>query len=140
MVSKYTGAGCYMFINELEQVIYIGSAKDIDRRLKSHFNGKQGHLGNEVYSKVARVYICKCKDYPTALALEQYAINKYKPKYNKRDKSNNIDSKVVANNEYYEKLINWQLYYKLKSLDKEKIKTNKKLDRALMAIAYTIFI
>lgn len=137
---KYKGPGCYRFIDTIENVIYVGSAKNIDRRLKSHFRGKQGHLGKDTYNQVARVEICKCEDYPSALALEQYLINKYKPRYNSKDKDHNINSKVVANNEIYEKLENWHLYYKLQKLDKEKIHLTNKQDKALMLVTYAVFV
>lgn len=104
LLTRYRGPGCYRFLDTLENTIYVGSAKNIDRRLCSHFNGKQGHLGREVYNQVARVEICKCADYPTALALEQFLINKYKPRYNSKDKAHNINSKVVANPDVYENM------------------------------------
>lgn len=140
LLTRYRGPGCYRFLDTLENVIYVGSAKNIDRRLCSHFNGKQGHLGREVYNQVARVEICKCEDYPSALALEQFLINKYKPRYNKKDKDHNINSKVVSNNEFYENIEAWEVYYKLRSLDKEKIDLTKKQDRALVVVAYSMFI
>ena len=137
---KYTGSGVYRFLDTMENTIYVGSSKSVDRRLKSHFGGKQGHLGKNVYSQVARVEVCKCTDYPTALALEQYLINKYKPRYNKKDKDHNINSKVVSNNEFYENLENWKTYYKYKEYDKNKIELNKKQDTVVMAISYIVFI
>ena len=139
LLTRYRGPGCYRFLDTLENVIYVGSAKNIDRRLRSHFNGKQGHLGKEVYNQVARVEICKCKDYPSALALEQFLINKYKPRYNSKDKAHNINSKVVANPDVYENMEAWEVYYKLRNLDKEKIDLTKKQDRAVIAIAYVVF-
>lgn len=137
---KYTGSGVYRFLDTMENTIYVGSSKSVDRRLKSHFGGKQGHLGKNVYSQVARVEVCKCADYPTALALEQYLINKYKPRYNKKDKDHNINSKVVSNNEFYESLENWKTYYKFKEYDKDKIELNKKQDTIVMAISYIVFV
>ena len=91
---KYKGPGCYRFINEYGKVIYAGSAKNIDRRVNSHFS-KSGHLPKECYQSVAIVEVTKTESYGKALDLEQYLINKYKPRYNKRDKSHNINSKVV---------------------------------------------
>lgn len=139
LLTRYKGPGCYRFLDTLENTIYVGSAKNIDRRLRSHFNGKQGHLGKSVYSQVARVEVCKCADYPSALALEQFLINKYKPRYNSKDKAHNINSKVVANPDTYESMEKWELYYKLRNLDKEKIDLTKKQDRAVIAIAYVVF-
>ena len=135
LLTRYKGPGCYRFLDTLENTIYIGSAKNIDRRLRSHFNGKQGHLGKEV----AIFEICKCEDYPSALALEQFLINKYKPRYNSKDKAHNINSKVVANPDVYENMEAWEVYYKLRNLDKEKIDLTKKQDRAVIAIAYVVF-
>ena len=140
LLTRYKGPGCYRFLDTLENIIYVGSAKNIDRRLRSHFNGKQGHLGKEVYNQVARVEICKCEDYPSALALEQFLINKYKPRYNSKDKAHNINSKVVANPDTYESMEKWEVYYKLRNLDKEKIDLTKKQDRALVLVAYSMFI
>lgn len=140
MLLKYVGPGCYRFLDELENVIYIGVAENIDRRLNTHFRGKQGHLGKKVYDQVARVEITKTGDYPTALALENVLINKYKPKYNTKDKKHNIDSKVVDNLDLYYKLENWELYIKRKKLDREKIKLTKKQDKMLLVVSYLVFI
>lgn len=140
LLMKYKGFGCYRFLNTTESTIYVGSAKNIDRRLNSHFKGKQGHLGKNAYSQVARVEICRLEDYPTTLAMEQYLINKYKPRYNKKDKSHNINSTVAKNNEIYEKLEKWNLYYSLKQIDREKIDLNRKQDLALVLVAYFVFI
>ena len=137
---KYKGPGCYRFLDTLENVIYVGSAKNIQRRLNSHFGGKQGHLGKEAYNQVARVEVCKCADYPTALALEQVLISKYRPRYNTKDKSSNINYKPTKNMDYYESLENWKLYYKFKEYDKDKIELNKKQDTIVMAISYIVFI
>lgn len=140
LLMRYKSNGCYRFLDELENTIYIGSAKNIDRRLNSHFKGKQGHLGKDVYNQVARVQICKTSDYATALALEQVLINKYKPRFNKKDKEHNIDSKVVDNLDLYYKLENWELYIKRKKLDREKIKLTKKQDKMLLVLSYVVFI
>ncbi|MCC3863378.1 GIY-YIG nuclease family protein [Terrisporobacter petrolearius] len=137
---KYKGPGCYRFIDTTDNTIYIGSAKKIHTRLNQHFSNKGSNVGKDAYSKTAKVEICKCDDYATALALEQYLINKYKPKYNKKDKDHNINSKAVINEEYYDKLENWQLYYELQKLDKETINLTNKQDRLVMAVTYAVFI
>lgn len=137
---KYKGPGCYRFIDTTENTIYIGSAKRIHTRLSQHFSNKGSNVDKDAYKSTARVEICKCEDYATALAMEQYLINKYKPKYNKRDKDHNINSKAVTNEEYYNKLENWQLYYELQKLDKEKINSNNKQDKALMLVTYAVFV
>ena len=57
---KYKGPGCYRFIDEYGKVIYVGSAKNIDRRIHSHFS-KGGHLPKECYQKVERHDVCLCR-------------------------------------------------------------------------------
>ncbi len=72
---------------------------------------------------------------------EEYYINKYKPKYNKRDKSHDINSKVVTDEEAYKHLDNkWKLYWKLRPLDTARIKANKKDDLKAMFIVAVMFI
>ena len=133
-MNKYKGPGCYRFIDTMGKIIYVGSAKNIDRRIHSHFS-KSGHLPKKCYDSVARIEVCKCQDYATALAFEIYAISKYVPKYNKRDTNVRI-----KNTEIYEDMENWKTYYKFKNLDHEKIKANKKQDALVMAIGYIVFI
>ena len=85
MQKKYTSFGCYRFLDDQANVIYIGSSKNIHRRLFSqHF--KRGHLSKECYDNTAKIEIIKTKDYATALALEIYLIDKYLPRFNKKDK------------------------------------------------------
>ena len=140
LIARYRGPGCYRFLDTLENIIYVGSTKNIHTRLNQHFSKRGFNVAKEAYIKTARIEIIKTDDYATALALEQYLINKYKPKYNKKDKAHNINSKAVVNEDYYAKLENWQLYYVLKKLDKEKIDLTKKQDRALVVVAYSMFI
>lgn len=138
---KYTGPGVYHFIDTSNNIIYVGSAKNIDRRLKSHFSYKGSHLPKEAYKNTALVKILNTDSYGKALDYEQYFINKYKPKYNKRDKSHNLGSKVVRNEDEYKYLENkWKVYWKLKSLDTDRIKANKVNDILAIAIAYLVFI
>lgn len=138
---KYTGSGVYRFIDTSNNTIYVGSAKSIDRRLKSHFSSKGSNVDKEAYKNTSRVEIIKTDSYGKALDYEQYFINEYKPKYNKRDKSHNINSKVVTDEEAYKHLDNkWKLYWKLRPLDKDKIEANKKDDLKAMFIVAVMFI
>ena len=138
---KYTGSGIYRFIDTSNNVIYVGSAKNIDKRLKSHFSPKGSNVDKEAYKNTSRVEIIKTESYGKALDYEQYFINKYKPHYNKRDKSHNLDSKVVKNEDEYKHLENkWKVYWKLRPLDTDRIKANKKDDLKAMFIVAVMFI
>ena len=76
--------------------------------------------------------------YGDALAAEQWAINHYKCRYNKRDKSKSIDVKIDPKYDYLDK--KWKVYWKLRPLDKDKIEANKKDDLKAMFIAAVVFI
>ena len=136
---KYSSFGCYRFLSDEAQTIYVGSSKNIHRRLFSqHF--KKGHLPKECYSSTAKVEIIKTKDYASALALEQYLIDKYLPKYNKRDKRKNLFSATKFDNmEYYENLEKWRLYYAFREYNFNKIKTTNTQNTIAIAITILFF-
>ena len=137
---KYTSFGCYRFLDNQAKTIYIGSSKNIHRRLFSqHF--KRGHLPQECYNSTAKIQIIKTPDYPTALALEIYLIDKYLPRFNKKDKRKNLFNATKFDNlEYYEKLEKWHLYYTFREFDFNKIKLSKKQNRLTIAVAFLFFI
>ena len=129
MCEKYSGTGCYRFLDSQAKVIYIGSSKNIHRRLFSqHFkkNGSFGHLPEICYRSVAKIEIMKTKDYADALKAEQILIDRYIPKYNQRDKRKDLFNKI------YDSDIkeNWKLYHVFKEFDTENIEISKKQNRA----------
>ena len=137
--NKYNGSGCYRFLDSEAKVIYIGSAKNIHRRLfGGHFkgSGKYGHLSDTCYNSVCRIEIMKTKDYPTALSLEQILIDRYIPKYNKKDKRKDLF------NMSYESDVkeSWKLYYKFKDYDFDKIEVSKRKGKLGLAASYICFI
>ena len=80
--NRYNGSGCYRFLDSQAKVIYIGSSKNIHRRLFSqHFkkNGSFGHLPNICYESTCKIEIMKTKDYADALKLEQILIDRHYP-------------------------------------------------------------
>ncbi|MBP3930116.1 MAG: GIY-YIG nuclease family protein [Peptostreptococcaceae bacterium] len=136
---KYESFGCYRFLDNQANTIYIGSSKNIHRRLFSqHF--KKGHLPSECYNNTAKVEIIKTKDYPTALALEIYLIDKYLPRYNKKDKRKDLfNSTKFDNPEYYQKLERWELYYSFREFDFDKIAMTRKQNKLALAITIVFF-
>ena len=136
---KYESFGCYRFLDNQANTIYIGSSKNIHRRLFSqHF--KKGHLPSECYNNTAKIEIIKTKDYATALALEIYLIDKYLPKYNKRDKRKDLFNETKFDNpEYYQKLERWELYYTFREFDFDKIVMTKKQNKLALAITIVFF-
>lgn len=139
--NKYTSFGCYRFLDSQGKAIYIGSSKNIHRRLFSqHF--KKGHLTQICYDSTYKIEIVKTKDYAEALAFEIWAIDQYKPKFNKKDKSKDIFRTSFYDNElYYRKLDkSWKLYYTFKEYDFNKIKISKLQNRVALAGTYIFFI
>ena len=136
---KYESFGCYRFLDNQANTIYIGSSKNIHRRLFSqHF--KRGHLPQECYNNTAKIEIIKTKDYATALALEIYLIDKYLPKYNKRDKRKDLFNETKFDNpEYYQKLERWELYYTFREFDFDKIVMTRKQNKLALAITIVFF-
>lgn len=137
--NKYTGPGCYRFLDNQARTIYIGSAKNIHRRLFSqHFkkNGGHSHLPLDCYNSVCKIEIMKTNDYPEALALEQILIDRHIPRYNKRDKR-----KDLFNNSYKSDIKeNWKLYYTFREFDFNKIELSKKQTRLSLVATYICFI
>lgn len=142
--NKYNSFGCYRFLDCEAKTIYVGTSKNVHRRLFSqHFkkNGTYGHLPIECYKSTYKIEIIKTKDYAQALALEQYLIDKYIPRFNNRDKRKDIfNSTNFENIEYYKKLDRtWNLYYTFKEFDKDKIKTSKIQNRLALAFTFLFF-
>ena len=83
--------GVYIMKNEDDEVIYVGKAKALKRRVKSYFDGSP--KTNKTYALVSKIdhfdYILTNSELD-AFSLESNLIKKYKPKYNillKDDKS-----------------------------------------------------
>lgn len=137
---KYTSYGCYRFLDSQRNVIYIGSSKNIHRRLFSqHF--KNGHLDKNCYDSTCKIEIVKTKDYAQALAFEIWAIDRYKPKFNKKDKSKNLFSKTKFDNEnlYINLDKSWKLYYTFREYDFNKIKTTTQQNKIALALTVIFF-
>lgn len=141
---KYEGAGVYRFLNSEARTIYIGKSKNIHRRLFSqHFkkNKVYGHLPTECYEDTCKIEIIKCKDHAQAVAMEQYLIDKYVPKYNKADKRKDIfNNSYFEDKDRYEQLEKWKLYYTFREFDFNRIELTKKQNKLTLAATIIFFI
>ena len=87
--SRITSAGVYQFINKNKEIIYIGKAKNLTKRIASYLRPdtqKTKMLVQNIYDLV----VFETKSEYEALVLEASLIKKFKPKYNillKDDKS-----------------------------------------------------
>ena len=75
--------GCYIYYNKEGEVIYVGKAKILKRRVSSYFNRKHDSIKvNVLVSQIERLEYIITNTEVEALILESHLIKKYKPKYN----------------------------------------------------------
>ena len=75
--------GVYQFFDSKSNIIYIGKAKNLKKRVASYFT-KQNHTGKtkQLISKISAIKYILVKTESDALLLENNLIKQYKPKYN----------------------------------------------------------
>ena len=78
-----TNPGVYQFFDSRNNIIYIGKAKNLKKRVNSYFS-RQSHTGktNKLISNISYIKHILVKTESDALLLENNLIKKYKPKYN----------------------------------------------------------
>ena len=78
-----TSAGIYKMLNEKDEILYVGKAKNIQNRLKSYLNGN--NLSNRIkrmVSKISTIDVVITQTEKEALLLEANLIKKLKPPFN----------------------------------------------------------
>lgn len=119
----------YRFINSDEKIIYVGKTNNLDRRYVQHFN-KKGHLPSECYNSVWKIEYIKTDTELNALLLETYYINKYRPQYNKLNKTykatstENVNLKDINSNWRTYRIVNHTLSPRISSPRKLTLKEN----------------
>ena len=75
--------GCYQYLNEKGEIIYVGKAKKLKRRVSSYFKGEQPNLKTRILvSKIRDIKYIVVRSEEDALLLENNLIKRYKPHYN----------------------------------------------------------
>lgn len=75
--------GCYFFKDETGAIIYIGKAKDIQKRVSQYYNKNQHDPKTvQLVSNIAHIEHIVTDTEQEALILESVLIRKHKPKYN----------------------------------------------------------
>ena len=75
----------YRFKNKENKIIYIGKAKELNKRLNTHT-----HLPKECYEELEVIEYISLNTMDDTDLAERYFISKYKPKYNEIFKNRNI--------------------------------------------------
>ncbi|WP_342252446.1 excinuclease ABC subunit UvrC [Spiroplasma endosymbiont of Amphibalanus improvisus] len=74
--------GCYLYFNSKNQLIYIGKAKALKKRVLSYFSGPKDFKTTKLVSEIDHLEFIITKTEKEALILEHNLIKKNKPKYN----------------------------------------------------------
>lgn len=98
--------GCYLFKDEVDQIIYVGKSKYLPKRVTSYFQKKHDDLKTQALVESIRgVEFIITESEADALVVEENLIKLYQPKYNikgKDDKTIRLTLKVV--NEDYSRV------------------------------------
>ena len=75
--------GCYIYYNKDNEIIYVGKAKNLKRRVYSYFHKQHDSVKVTVLvSQIERMEYIITDSEVEALILESHLIKKHKPKYN----------------------------------------------------------
>lgn len=137
--STYNGYAVYRFLDDSKSVIYIGRSSKVHNRIyKQHFTNR-GHLPIECYNNTCKIDIVKLDNNLECKALEEYLIEKYRPIYNKQDKSKSYNK--VDYGSFEDKLSSmekWHNYRYLKEFNNDSINYNKK--NSIVAYLYCLLL
>jgi excinuclease ABC subunit C len=95
-------AGVYQYFNDKDEIIYVGKAKNLKKRVSSYFNNTQ--LSPKTYVLVRNIAYLKyiVVDSETdALLLENNLIKKHKPRYNVMLKDDKTYPSICISNEEF---------------------------------------
>lgn len=107
----------YMFLDDNEEVLYIGISIHLVNRIESqHFLSQHGNLSEECILQTHKVLYHQCLSDSDMKIKERYLINTLVPKYNNKMNQNDRFSFVIDN-------INWKLY----SIDNEGLNEKRKV-------------
>jgi len=97
--------GVYQFFDSKNNIIYIGKAKNLKKRVKSYFSNKN-HTGktNKLVNNISYIKHILVKTESDAFLLENNLIKKYKPKYNIQLKDDKSYPWICIKNERFPRL------------------------------------
>lgn len=91
-----TTAGIYFFKNEKGEHLYIGKAGNIKKRVRSHFNPDGGERQQHFLRDIAHIEFQETGTELLASLMEDAAIRKHFPKYNKAQKRKHHPFHLIA--------------------------------------------
>ncbi|WP_027121856.1 excinuclease ABC subunit UvrC [[Mycoplasma] imitans] len=97
--------GCYLWKNNLNEIIYVGKAKNIYKRTHQYFNGPKDLKTSKLVNDIFDVEFIEVNNENEALLLEANLIKKHKPRYNILLKDNNGYPYILITKEKYPRLL-----------------------------------
>ena len=79
--------GCYFWLDDKGQIIYIGKAKNLKKRMTSYFNKDVSGKTKILVENISSFSFVVCLSEKEALIMESNLIRKHSPKYNIKLKS-----------------------------------------------------
>ncbi len=99
-------SGSYQFFDKNGEIIYVGKAKNLKKRVHSYFNKKHDSPKLKVMvPQIAKIQFIITDTEVEALILESHLIKKYKPKYNVLLKDDKKFPYFVITDEEYPRII-----------------------------------
>src|SRR5665647_1060657 len=94
--------GVYQYFNESGEIIYVGKAKNLKKRVSSYFNKihEQGKT-NVLVKNIASLKYIVVKNEEVALLLENNLIKEYQPRYNVLLKDGKTYPSICITNEAF---------------------------------------
>lgn len=97
--------GCYQYLNSTGQVIYVGKAKNLKKRVSSYFlKEQQTNKTRLLVKQIADIKYIVVNSEWDALLLENNLIKKYKPKYNILLKDDKTYPSICITNEPFPRI------------------------------------
>ncbi|MFT6735204.1 MAG: excinuclease ABC subunit C [Polaribacter sp.] len=97
--------GIYKMLNQTDEIIYIGKAKNLKNRVSSYFQ-KTDHVAKTkvMVAQIARVEVMVTASENDALVLEQQLIKKHRPRYNVIFRDDKSYPYILLSDEEYPRL------------------------------------
>ncbi len=94
--------GVYQYINNKDEIIYVGKAKNLKRRVSSYFNKEQQSIKTRILVKqIVDIKYIVVETEQDALLLENSLIKKHQPRYNILLKDDKTYPSICIKNEYF---------------------------------------
>ena len=104
--------GCYLYKDNIGEIIYVGKAKNLKNRVKSYFTGSHNKKTQTLVSKIEDLEYIIVNSEKEALLLENNLIKKYRPYFNIRLKDDKSYPYLMITKEEHPRLLMTRKYKK----------------------------